>query len=190
MQEKKLVIARETGDRRGGGTAYGNLGTAYKSLGRCMRAIEMHEKEVVIARMTGSIYGQATSLHDTGVVWEKLNELDKGLDTAWAGPMHWHKVEQSLGEGWDASRLSQLEKIKGNYRLVVRLLLAAGRKALAVAVCGMGKATGLSHVLEGEELHKDASSVDDNVVVSAGREWERVRETVRSERFTVIDYSC
>ena len=47
--EKRLKTAQENGDRSGEGTAYGNLGSAYHSLGHYRKAIEYHEKLLKIA---------------------------------------------------------------------------------------------------------------------------------------------
>ena len=44
FHEEYLAIAREIGDRRGEGTALGNLGIAYSGLGEVERAIDLLEQ--------------------------------------------------------------------------------------------------------------------------------------------------
>lgn len=46
--EQALAISRESGDRRGEGTALGNLGVAYAVLGQVERAIEFYEQALAI----------------------------------------------------------------------------------------------------------------------------------------------
>ena len=44
IMKKRLKIAQEIGDRSREGTAYGNLGSAYQSLGDFQKAIEYEER--------------------------------------------------------------------------------------------------------------------------------------------------
>ena len=48
-----MKIAKEIGNRAGEGTAYGNLGNAYDSLGGYGKAIGFHEKDLKIAKEIG-----------------------------------------------------------------------------------------------------------------------------------------
>ena len=57
--EQALAIARNIGDRRGEGTALGNLGDAYHSLDENRRAIECQEEQLKIAREIGDRVGRA-----------------------------------------------------------------------------------------------------------------------------------
>ena len=52
-QNKRLNIAKELRDRHGKGSAYGNLGNTYRSLGDFKKAIEYHEGHLSIARELG-----------------------------------------------------------------------------------------------------------------------------------------
>ena len=56
-----LKIAQEIGDRSGEGTAYGNIGCAYQSLGDYRKAIEYHEKRLKIAQEIGDRSGEGAA---------------------------------------------------------------------------------------------------------------------------------
>ena len=61
--EKVLKIAQEIGDRSGEGTAYGNLGCAFQSLGNYQKAIEYHAKLLKIAQEIGDGFLGDFELH-------------------------------------------------------------------------------------------------------------------------------
>ena len=60
--EQRLAIAREIGDRRGEGSALGNLGNAWADLGETRKAIELYEQSLAIAREIGDRRGADTAL--------------------------------------------------------------------------------------------------------------------------------
>ena len=64
--EKDLKIAIEIGDRAGEGSAYGNLGIAYRSLGDYRKSIEYHEKDLKIAIEIGDRSGQRKAYGNLG----------------------------------------------------------------------------------------------------------------------------
>jgi tetratricopeptide (TPR) repeat protein len=74
-----MEIARAIGDRRGEGTALGNLGLAYADLGETRKAIEFYEKALIIDREIGDRRGEGTALGNLGNELYKLGEKDKGI---------------------------------------------------------------------------------------------------------------
>ena len=64
--EQALAIAREIGDRRGEGTALGNLGLAYAALGDARKAIEYYEQALAIAREIGDRRGEGACAGQPG----------------------------------------------------------------------------------------------------------------------------
>ena len=61
-----MKIAQEIGDRSGEGAAYGNLGSAYQSLGDYRKAIEYHEKRLKIAQEIGDRSGEGAAYGNLG----------------------------------------------------------------------------------------------------------------------------
>ena len=63
---QRLSIAKEVGDRAGEGTAYGNLGNAYRSLGKFQEAIEYLNQCLSIAKEVGDRAGEGTAYGNLG----------------------------------------------------------------------------------------------------------------------------
>ena len=61
-----LKIAQEIGDRSVEGAAYGNLGSAYRSLGDYQKGIEYHEKRLKIAQEIGDRSGEGAAYGNLG----------------------------------------------------------------------------------------------------------------------------
>ena len=68
MYEQALEIVREIGDRRGEGTALGNLGIAYSALSEPRHAIELYEQQLVIVREIGDRGGEGVALGNLGML--------------------------------------------------------------------------------------------------------------------------
>ena len=79
--EQALVISREIGDRRGEGTALGNLGIAYADLGEVRRAIEYYEQALVISREIGDRRGEGEPLGNLGNAYAGLGEVRRASST-------------------------------------------------------------------------------------------------------------
>jgi len=75
-----LVITREIGDRRGEGTALGNLGNAYQNLGETRRAIELYEQRLVIAREIGDRRGESIGSWNLGLRYEAEGDLARAAE--------------------------------------------------------------------------------------------------------------
>jgi tetratricopeptide (TPR) repeat protein len=77
--ERRLVIAREIGDRRGEGVTLGNLGTAYAALGEPLRALGFYERRLTIAQEIGDLLGEAAVLTNLGNVYAALGDRNRAL---------------------------------------------------------------------------------------------------------------
>ena len=75
--EAALAAARRLGDRRGEGTALGNLGLAYAALGDAGRAIELYEQALAIDREIGDRRGEGIVCWNMGLAYERLGEHAK-----------------------------------------------------------------------------------------------------------------
>jgi tetratricopeptide (TPR) repeat protein len=78
--EVALAAARHLGDRRGEGSALGNLGIAYRHLGDTRRAIEHYEQVLAIAREMGDRTGEGKTLGNLGIAYAALGETKRAIE--------------------------------------------------------------------------------------------------------------
>ena len=69
--EQGLAAARLLKDRRGEGSALGNLGSAYAGLGQPHKAIEFYEQHLAIAREIGDRRGEGNALGNLGAAYAR-----------------------------------------------------------------------------------------------------------------------
>ena len=96
---KDLSIAKDVGDRAGEGSAYGNLGNAYYSLGDFQRAIEYHEKHLSITKDVGDRAGEGSAYYSLGLSYLSLYSLSEALAHFRAGE---GGAYGNLGNGYDS----------------------------------------------------------------------------------------
>lgn len=77
--EVALAACREIGDRRGEGTAQGNLGIAWKNFGDARRAITCYEEHLAIAREIGDSRGESAAFANLGAAWAILGDTSKAI---------------------------------------------------------------------------------------------------------------
>ena len=68
------------GDRAGEGTAYGNLGGAYFSLGKFQEAIEYCNKDLSIAKEVGDRAGEGTAYGNLGSAYYRLGKFQEAIE--------------------------------------------------------------------------------------------------------------
>ena len=74
--KQALTISREIGDRRGEGIRLGNLGNAYRDLGRVEQAIKHYQQALAIFREIGDRRGEGNQLGNLGLAYSKQNQPD------------------------------------------------------------------------------------------------------------------
>ncbi|XP_068680143.1 tetratricopeptide repeat protein 28-like [Montipora foliosa] len=67
-------------DRAGEGSAYGNLGNAYLSLGNFKQAIEYYEKHLSIAKEVGDRVGEGSAYGNLGIAYISLGNFKQGIE--------------------------------------------------------------------------------------------------------------
>ena len=78
--EKHLSIAKEVGHRAGEGSAYGNLGNAYLSLGNFKQAIEYYEKHLSIEKEVGNRAGEGSAYGNLGNAYLSLSNFKQAIE--------------------------------------------------------------------------------------------------------------
>jgi tetratricopeptide (TPR) repeat protein len=80
LYRKLLEISRKTGNRQGEGTALGNLGNAYHSLGDYQQAINYHRQNLTIARDIGDRPGEGIALGNLGNAYHSLGDYQQAIN--------------------------------------------------------------------------------------------------------------
>ena len=96
--EQRLKIAREIGDRRGEGSALGNLGSAYAHLGGTRRAIEYYEQALAIDREIGDRGGEGVDLWNIALALKKLGRTAEVISNAEAALAIFEAIEHPHAE--------------------------------------------------------------------------------------------
>ncbi|MEM9627947.1 MAG: tetratricopeptide repeat protein [Pseudomonadota bacterium] len=78
--ETQRDACRALEDRRGEGTALGNLGIAYQKLGETKRAIDFYEQHLEIARGIGDRRGEGNALGNLGNAYQTLGETKRAIE--------------------------------------------------------------------------------------------------------------
>jgi len=78
--EIALAAARRLKNRWYEGSALGNLGSAYLSLGETERAIQLHEQRLTIARELGDRRGEGNALGNLGIAYKNIGESQRAID--------------------------------------------------------------------------------------------------------------
>jgi tetratricopeptide (TPR) repeat protein len=77
---KLLEISLKTGNRQGEGTALGNLGTVYSSLGKYQQGLNYYQQWLTIARDIGDRTGEGNALGGLGTVYYNLGEYQQAIN--------------------------------------------------------------------------------------------------------------
>jgi tetratricopeptide (TPR) repeat protein len=80
--EAGLAAARRRGDRDIEGTALGNLGSAYYSLGEPRRAVQLYERALAISRELGDRRGEGLDLWNASLTLDVLGDRSRAIESA------------------------------------------------------------------------------------------------------------
>ncbi|MEM7712368.1 MAG: tetratricopeptide repeat protein [Cyanobacteria bacterium P01_A01_bin.68] len=78
--EKSSELARKIGDRRGEGSALGNMGLAYSNLGEYQQAVKFHQQHLKIAREIGDRRGEGIALGNLGGIYTNLGDFQQAIE--------------------------------------------------------------------------------------------------------------
>ena len=80
IANQHLSLAKELGDRAGEGIAYGNLGSAYHSLGKFQEALENFNKHLSIAKEVGDRAGEGIAYGNLGSAYHRLAKFQEAIE--------------------------------------------------------------------------------------------------------------
>ena len=104
------AIAKEVGDRAGGGRAYGNLGIAYQSQGDFNKAIEYHTQRLAIAKEVGDRAGEGRAYGNLGIAYKSQGDFSKAIEYHTLDLTIAKEVGDRAGEGREIGRASCRER--------------------------------------------------------------------------------
>ena len=103
--EAQLAAAREIGDRRGEGTALGNMGLAYRNLGYARKGFEFYEQRLFIAREIGDRRGEGQALGSLAIAYAALGDARKAIEFYEQDLVIAREIGDRRGEGQDLGNL-------------------------------------------------------------------------------------
>lgn len=134
--EAALAVAQRLKHRAAEGSALGNLGTAYYSLGEYRRAIRSHDQHLAIAREIHDSRGEANALGSLGNAYYAVGEYARAIDFQWRSLAVARKIGDRHIEGCALGNLGNGYDSLGDYPRAIEF----HEKSLAVA-----RATGDQH---------------------------------------------
>ena len=137
----KIVI--ENGFQRGEGAAYGNLGSAYRSLGDYRKAMEYHEKHLRTTIEIGDRGGEGASYHNIGNVYFFLGQFENAVDN-FVSAVNTFNYLRSLLKSKDNWKMKYRELYEKTYTALWNSLLRIGKIDEALFAAEQGRAQTLS----------------------------------------------
>jgi hypothetical protein len=161
------------GDRAGEGTAFGNLGNAYRSLGDFSRAIEYHTQRLAIAKEVGDRAVEGMAYSNLGVALEKNGNLLAAARALVQGLASIQRVERDLG-AHDDRRVSLFDEEQRTYRKLQGVLLRLEQPGWALGVAAQTKGRALlCHLTAGSNEHNASMIATDGAYEGVCEEWWR-----------------
>ncbi|XP_015761562.1 PREDICTED: tetratricopeptide repeat protein 28-like [Acropora digitifera] len=113
--EKWLTIAKEIGDRKAEGLAYGNIGVAYQLLGDYRQAIMNHKRDLNIAKDIGSPDGKARAYSNLGQAYHSLSDFRKAIEYHKKSLTIAKEIGDRKGEGLAYGNIGGAYQLLGDY---------------------------------------------------------------------------
>ena len=113
--EKALSIMIETGNNRGVGICYGNLGTVFFSVGQYTKAEEYLQKALVIKKEIGDKKGEASAYGNLGTVFQSVGQYTKAEEYLQKALVIRKEIGDKEGEASDYGNLGAVFQSVGQY---------------------------------------------------------------------------
>ena len=113
--EEALSIMYETGNNRGVGMCYGNLGAVFQSVGQYTKAEEYLEKALVIRKEIGDKRGAASDYGNLGTVFQAVGQYTKAEEYLQKALVIRKEIGDKEGEASDYGNLGTVFVSVGQY---------------------------------------------------------------------------
>jgi tetratricopeptide (TPR) repeat protein len=137
LYRKLLEISRKTGDRKGEGTALGNLGIVYRNLGDYQQAINYYQQSLTIAREIGNRNGEGNALGNLGNVYDSLGDYQQAINYHQQHLTIAREIGDRAGEGMALGNLGNVYNNLGDYQQAINYY----QQSLTIA-CDLGDRNG------------------------------------------------
>jgi len=175
--KKHLSVAKEVGDRAGEGTAYCNLGNAYRRQGKFQEAIEYHNQHLSIAKEVGDRAAEGTAYCNLGNASRRQEKFREAIEYHNQHLSIAKEVGDRAGEGRAYCNLGNAYHCLGKFQEAIEyhnqdLLIAkemGDRAGEGMAYCNLGNAYhNLGKFREAIEHHNQDLSIAKEVSDRAG----------------------
>ena len=109
------MIKKEIGDKNGEASAYGNLGTVFKSVGQYTKAEEYLQKALVIRKEIGDKQGEASAYGHLGTVFKSVGQYTKAEEYLQKALVFRKEIGDKKGEASAYGNLGTVFKSVGQY---------------------------------------------------------------------------
>ena len=113
--EEALSIMYETGNNRGVGMCYGNMGAVFQSVGQHTKAEEYLEKALVISKEIGDKRGEASAYGNLGTVFQAVGQYTKAEEYLQKALVIRKEIGDKEGEASDYGNLGTVFISVGQY---------------------------------------------------------------------------
>ena len=107
------------GDKAGEGRSYGNLGSAYRSLGQFKTAIDYHKQDLEIAKEVGDKAGEGASYGNLGIAYHCLGQFKTAIDYHKQHLEIAKEVGDKAGEGRSYGNLGSAYSSLGQFKTAI-----------------------------------------------------------------------
>ena len=153
--EQRLKIAKETQNKVGEGTAYGNAGLACRGLGRFLDAVHYHRSYL---EMVQKPLDKAWMEHEIALDYLALKELSNALQYAVQELLTSNGIRLQYTKSADRQKLANFDKNQARcFSLLQYILVQQGRYREALVVADMGRARAIADIIDQKDgRHTDS----------------------------------
>ena len=149
--EQRLEIAKETQNRVGEGTAYGNAGLACRGLGRFHDAVRYHRSYLEIVQKP---LDKAWMEHEVALDYLALEEPSNALHYAVKELLTSNEIRLQYTKSADKQKIANFDKNQARcFSLLQYILVQQGRFREALVVADVGRARAIADIIDQKDGH-------------------------------------
>ncbi|HEY9612027.1 CHAT domain-containing tetratricopeptide repeat protein, partial [Allocoleopsis sp.] len=180
--QQSLPIARSLKTPLEEGSALGELGLAYSSLGNYAKAIDYHQQSLAILREIGSKGGEWRTLNYLGYSLLKSGNLREAENILLTGIKVGETLRERLGKN-DTFKVSIFEGQRYTYSLLQQALIAQNKTNEALEIAERGRARAFVELL----ANRFTPSTTESTI--AAPSLSQIQQIAKEQNATLVEYS-